>query len=36
MRKGIVQQITDSPEYKAFIAALEELRKIRNAKGGAL
>ncbi len=30
MRKGIVQQVTDSPEYKAFMAALEAQKKIRD------
>jgi len=31
-KKPIVEQITSSPEYKAFMAALEELRKIRDAR----
>jgi len=31
-RKPIVEQITSSPEYKAFMAALEAQRKIGDAR----
>lgn len=31
-KKPIVEQITSAPEYKAFMAALEAQRKIRDAQ----